>query len=420
MSNELALVIIAVLLVISSFCSACETGFTSVSKARLHQRARLGEKKALQALKLVGSPEQMLTTILLINTLVNAASSSIITALLVGIFGEVGVIYATVVVSALLLIFCEALPKSFAARFAESITLNCAPIFLVLVQVCMPVVWLVKGLNRLVMYSLGLHKHTDLAFTENDLRGAINLGLQHGTIQHSEQRMLDAILDLDDLTVADVMIHRSAIAALDIATDPADIPDALGKLKHSRVPVYENQPDNIIGIIYVRDYLAALAAVPNRHKIVLHNHLRTPMYVPETTPVGHQLFTFLKEHQHLAMVVDEYGDIQGMIALEDILEEIVGDMPSLGSVPTDTMPAADGSITLPARTPVRDVNRRYNWNLPDDNAVTLAGLMIDQLHHLPAQGESIKLAGLTLTVAAKRGHRVERVLVVPHTPNKGS
>ncbi|MFZ2587424.1 MAG: CNNM domain-containing protein [Alphaproteobacteria bacterium] len=404
--------VVGVLLAISMVSSCSETAFLSVSKARLHQRARMGHRKAIVALKLVESPERMLTTILLINTLVNTASSSIITALLVNKFGEVGVVYATIAISVVLLVFAEALPKTFGSRFAESITLNLAPLFTQLVTVCMPAVWLVKGLNRGILAVLGLHKHQESGFTENDLRGAINLGVQHGTIAATEQRMLDAILDLDDLTVADVMIHRSAIVALDIATDPKDIPEALGRMKHSRIPVYEGQPDNIIGIIYVRDYLSALAAVPNRHKVILRNHLRQPMYVPETTPVGHQLFTFLKDHQHLAMVVDEYGDIQGMIALEDILEEIVGDMPHSSEALEDAT-GPDGSIVLPARMPVRDANRRYGWSLPDDNAVTLAGLMIDQLHHLPAQGESVKVAGFTLNVTNKRGHRVEKIRITP-------
>lgn len=420
MTPELAYPLVAILLVISAISSGSETAFLSVSKARLHQRVRLGQRKAQIALNLVENPEPMLITILLLNTLVNIATSSIITATMVSQFGEMGVLYATIAVSAIILIFAEAIPKTIAAKFAESITLAMAPSFSHLVAFCAPCVWLIKLLNRGILILLGLHQKKDLAFTESDLRGAINLGLQHGTIARSEQRMLDAILDLDDLTVADVMIHRSAIAALDIATDPAHIPEALGRLRHSRVPVYENQPDNIIGVLYVRDYLGALAAVPNRHKVVLRNVLRQPLYVPETTPVGHQLFEFLRHHHHLAMVVDEYGDIQGMISLEDILEEIVGDMSQEQFTADADSPAADGSVILPARLPVRDANRRYGWHLPDDNAVTLAGLMIEKLHHLPAQGESTKVAGYTLTVTHKRGHRVEKIQVVPLPSHKGS
>lgn len=408
-----SLVIVAFLIVLSAISSGSETAFLSVSKARLHQRARLGQPRALKALKLVSHPDPMLTTILLINTLVNIASSALITAYLVQRFGEVGVAYATVAMSAVILIFAEALPKTLGSRFAEPITLTLAPIFLLLVKVCTPFIWVVRLLNRGVLILLGLHRHNLPAFTENDIRGAINLGLEYGTIKRSEQRMLDAVLDLDDLTVADVMIHRSAIAALDIATDPSDLPAALGKLKHSRVPVYQGQPDNVVGILYVRDYLTALAAVPNRSKVVLKSHLREPYYVPETTPVGHQLLEFLKHRRHLAMVVDEYGDVQGMISLEDILEEIVGDMADEKDGHAENVLGPDGTIILPGRLPVRDANRRYGWTLPDEGAVTLAGLMVEKLHHLPGQGESLTVGPLILTVASKRGHRIEKVHVAP-------
>lgn len=409
----ITLAIVTLLIAISALSSAAETAFLSASKARLTQRARQGEKRAITALNLISSPEHMLTTILLINTLVNSASSALTTAFLVERFGEMGVAYATVAMSALILVFAEALPKTFGNRYAEAITLAFAPAFRVLVRLCLPFIWVIRNLNRIVMMLLGLSRHNQPAFTENDIRGAINLGLEFGAIQRTEQRMLDAVLDLDDLTVADVMIHRSAIAALDIATDPSNLPSALGKLRHSRVPVYQGQPDNVVGILYVRDYLTALAAVANRSKVVLKDHLREPYYVPETTPVGHQLLEFLKHRRHLAMVVDEYGDVQGMISLEDILEEIVGDMADEKDGAVENMPAADGSILLAGRLPVRDANRRYGWQLPEDNAVTLAGLMVDKLHHLPGQGESVIVAGQVLTVASKRGHRIEKVHVAP-------
>lgn len=412
----LILAIVAVLMVISATSSGCETAFLSVSKARLHQRARQGQGRAFRALQLVNSPDQMLTTILLINTLVNAASSALTTKVLVDIFGEVGVAYATVIISIVLLLFAEALPKSFGARFAEGITLAFAPMFLALIRVCMPVVWVVKALNRGVLKLLGLGHHTATAFTENDIRGAINLGFEHGTIKRSQQRMLDAVLDLDSLTVADVMIHRSAIAALDINTPAAEVPAVLGGLKHSRVPVYEGTPDNLVGFLYVRDYLGALAKVPNRAQVKLREHVRPTYFVPETTPVGHQLLEFLKQRCHLALVVDEYGSLQGLITLEDILEEIVGDIADEHDKHHDEEHMPDGSLRLPGRAAVRDLNRKYNWHLPEDNAVTLAGLMIDVLRHLPAQGESVQVAGLTLTTVAKRGHRVEWVRVNQPAP----
>lgn len=416
-SYTLTIGVILVLLAVSITTSACETAFLSVSKARLHQRARQGQGKAFRALELVNHPEQMLTTILLINTSVNAASSALTTMLLVDVFGEVGVAYATVLISFVLLIFAEALPKSFGARFAEAITLTFAPTFLFLIRLCLPLVWLVKALNRGILKLLGLANENHTSFTENDLRGAINLGVEHGTIKRSQQRMLDAVLDLDRLTVADVMIHRSAIATLDVNTPPSEIPSTLAGLKHSRVPVYEGTPDNIIGFLSVRDYLGALASVTNRAQVKLREHIRPTTFVPETAPVGHQLLEFLKRRYHLALVVDEYGSLQGLITLEDILEEIVGDIADEHDKRVDEEHLPDGSLRLSGRAAVRDLNRKYNWQLPEDNAVTIAGLMIDLLRHLPAQGESVQVANLTLTVASKRGHRVEWIRVIQPKPD---
>lgn len=409
----LILAIVGVLMVISATSSGCETAFLSVSKARLHQRARQGQGRAFRALELVNNPDRMLATILLINTLVNAASSALTTKVLVDVFGEVGVAYATVIISVVLLLFAEALPKTFGARFAEPITLAFAPLFLFLIRLCLPVVWLVRALNRLAMGLLGFTADGTAAFTENDLRGAINLGVEYGTIKRSQQRMLDAVLDLDRLTVADVMIHRSAIATLDVNTPPTEISTTLAGLKHSRVPVYEGTPDNIIGFLSVRDYLGALSAVATRAQVKLREHIRPTTFVPETTPVGHQMLEFLKHRFHLALVVDEYGSLQGLITLEDILEEIVGDIADEHDKRVDEEHLPDGSLRLPGRAAVRDLNRKYNWHLPEDNAVTLAGLMIDVLRHLPAQGESVQIGNLTLTVVSKRGHRVEWIRVVP-------
>jgi Mg2+/Co2+ transporter CorB len=179
--------------------------------------------------------------------------------------------------------------------------------------------------------------------------------------------------------------------------------------------VYEGAPENILGILYVRDYLTALAMVENRTQVNLRDHLRPLYFVPDTTPVGHQLIEFLRLHRHLALVVDEYGDIQGLITLEDILEEIVGDITDEhDGPPSDILETApDGSLLLRASMPVRNANRQFGWNLPEQSAVTLAGLIVETLGHLPSQGESTTIAGITLQVAAKRGHRLEKIRAVP-------
>jgi Mg2+/Co2+ transporter CorB len=413
MSTSLTLIIIVVLLVISAILCATEIALLSASKAQLHQAARKGNKRALVALNLLKQPDQVLATILIIMTIVPVASSAMATSLLVRLFGPVGVAYATAALGLTILLLAEALPKAIGTRYPEGITLALARPLSWLVKLLQPITWAIKHFNNGILTLFGLGGPGGPEFTEADLRGAINLGLEHGTVGKTQYRMLDAILDLNELTVADVMIHRSAIVAIDIATPAQALPQVLGSLHHSRVVVYENQPENPIGILYVKDYLTALANVPSRSGVNLREHLRPLYFIPETTPLGHQLLEFLKQHRHLALVVDEYGDLQGLITLEDILEEIVGEITDENENAEEHEQAADGSITLRGNTPVRSANRQFNWELPSDTAVTLAGLMVEHLGHLPSQGESLTLGNISLTVATKRGHRIEKIRLKP-------
>lgn len=423
LSPLLTFAIIMVLLVISALFCAAEIALISSSKAQLNQAARKGNKKALIALTLLRQPDQLLAAILIVMTIIPVASSALATSLLVRLFGPVGVAYATVGTGLAILLFAEALPKALGTRYPEKITLAVAKPMALIVKVLSPFTWTIKQFNNGVLKLIGLSSAHTVSFTEADLRGAINLGLEHGALGTTQHRMLDAILDLDDLAVADVMIHRSAIVGIDVATPAQNLPKVLGHLRHSRVVVYEGKPENPIGILYVRDYLTALASVSNRSQVKLKEHLRPLYFVPETTPLGYQLLEFLKQHRHLALVVDEYGDLQGLITLEDILEEIVGEIADEHDTSSETPEhTSDGTITLRGNTPVRNANRQYGWELPAASAVTLAGLMIEELGHLPSQGESLRIGLVHFTVATKRGHRIEKIRIKadpkPETTNE--
>lgn len=418
------LLVFVMLVVAAVFCAA-ETALLSSSKAKLNHLVRQGDKRALVALNLLKHPDQMLGTLLIILTVIPIVSSALTTQLMLAMFGPVGVAYGTAGLGVLVLLVGEAFPKAVGTRFPEPIALALARPLSGFVWMFYPVTWGIKLLNHSILALIGLKGGHGSSFTEADLRGAINMGLEHGALKASQYRMMDAVLDLDDLTVADVMVHRSAIVSIDATTPPEALPKVLGEIKHSRVLVYDGQPDNLIGILYVRDYLTALAMAPTRHQVNLRKVLRPLYFVPETTPVGHQLLAFLKHHRHLAVVVDEYGDVQGLIALEDILEEIVGDMPDeLKGEDGTPERGEDGSIVLQGSTPVRDANRQFGWHFPEESAVTLAGLMVEELGHLPAQGERITLTHempesrtqYTLTVVTKRGHRVEKIRVALAVP----
>jgi Mg2+/Co2+ transporter CorB len=424
MAPWLTILIIVVLLLISAVFCATEIALLSSSKAQLHQAARKGppstQRRALVALNLLKQPDQVLAAILIVMTIIPVASSAMATNLLVSLFGPVGMAYATLALGLTILLLAEALPKALGTKYPESITLALATPMSLIVKVLSPATWAIKMFNTGMLRLIGLGGDSGPSFTEADLRGAINLGLEAGALGLVQHRMLDAVLDLDTMTVADVMIHRSAIVGLDIATAATTLPKMLGQLKHSRVIVYQDRPENPIGILNVRDYLTALAEVKSRADISLKELLRPLYFVPETTPLGHQLLEFLKHHRHLALVVDEYGDLQGLITLEDILEEIVGEIADEHD-PVEDAPHADasGSITLRGNLPVRTANRDYGWDLPTTSAVTLAGLMIEQLGHLPSQGQSHLITTssgtLTLTVATKRGHKIEKIRITPST-----
>lgn len=419
MSFTLALIIVGALLALTAFLCAVETALLACSKARMHQLSREGDLRANIVLDLNKQIDEVLVAILIILTLVPVASSALITSATLATFGPQAVIYSTAALGIVLIFVAEAFPKAVGTRFPNGIALAWARPLAWFMKLMLPITWGIKKLSDGILNLLGLHAGNANLFTEADLRGAINLGLEHGTLAPTQSRMLDAILDLNELTVADVMIHRSAIRGLDVNTQPSQLPASLAELRHSRITVYENEPENLLGILYVRDYLTALASVENRQMVRLRDHLRPLYFVPETTPIGHQLLEFLRLHRHLALVVDEYGDLQGLITLEDIMEEIVGDISDeheahqLSTAP-HVMPS--GTALLLGRTTVRSANRDFKWNLPEESAVTLAGLMVESLGRLPSQGESVTIGNLTLTVTHKRGHRVERIQVETHEP----
>lgn len=408
------LLIIGSLMLFTAFLCAVETALLACSKARLHQAARGGDLRAVTALALIKRIDEVLVAILIILTIVPVASSALLTSMVLREFSAAVLPYSTAGLGLAIIFLAEAFPKAVGTRFPEAISLSCARPLEWCMKLMTPVTFTIRHVNNALLWLAGLAHHKSAAFTEADLRGAINLGLEHGTLGPIQHRMLDAVLDLNALTVADVMIHRSAIVSFNINTPLAEVPGVLGKLNHSRVVAYEGSPENLIGILHARDYLAALGAVSSRQQINVRALLRPLYFVPETTPVGHQLLEFLRLHSHLALVVDEYGDLEGLITLEDILEEIVGDITDEHDTKADAPEKAeDGSYLLRGNLPVRDANRRYGWSLPEESAVTLAGLLVETLGHLPAQGESVKVGALLLTVAGKRGHRVEKVKVLP-------
>ncbi len=401
------------LLIWSAFFSGSETALTSISKAKLHKMSKDGHKGAKRVKNLVEKPETLLSTILLGNNLVNIAASALTTGLFIQLFGDIGVAYATLVLTVIVLIFAEVLPKTMANKYPEKISIIVATPMRWLMLIFKPATWLIRKISRGIMRILRINPNNTEQFSQHDVRGAIGLGLDHGVLEHGEHRMLDSILDMDMLTVYDIMIHRSAIESVDATMNPDKLAKIVGKSRHSRIPVWESEADNIIGIFHIKDFYSARQnAFETKKPFVLKNILQPPYFIPETTSIATQLLEFRRQRRHLSLVVDEYGVLLGLVTLEDILEEIVGEIEDEhDAVRIDIQKEKNGVTVVSGHVPVRDLNRKMNWDLPDDEAVTVAGLIFDELDRIPAIGETLEIAGLQLRVTAKKRQTITKISI---------
>ena len=417
-----ALAIIA-LLAMSFFFSGSETALTAASRARIHQLARSGDKRALTVEKLTGEKERLIGAILLGNNVVNILASTLAASLLIQIFGEAGIVYATLAMTAAVVVFSEVMPKTLALSRPDSFALVVAPVISVIVRIFAPVTlavqWLVAGMLRL----LGVDTNADDGRSGHDeLRGTVDFLHAEGDMIKHDADMLGGILDLRDLKVADVMVHRMQMLTLDIALPPAELVAQVLESAYTRIPVYEGSPDNIVGLLHAKDVLRALAKGDgDKSTVDVTSIIYKPWFVPESTSVHSQLAQFRKRREHMAIVLDEYGVVEGLVTLEDIIEEIVGEISDEHDEPEDEMMNGirrlpDGSFVLDASLPVRDVNRAMGWQLPDDRAHTLAGVVIDAAKAIPLQGQEIIAHNFYFKVLERDRQRVARLLVRAQQP----
>ena len=413
---------VGALLLWSAFFSGSETALMSSSKARLHEMKKDKVKGAKLVIKLIQEPDLLLSTILLGNNLVNIAASALTTSLFIKLFGEVGVAYATLIMTVLVLIFAEVLPKTIASMHAERFALRISRPMHWLTIILRPATEVIRFISRMLMRILGINPSTGATkFNKRDLRGAIGLGVQHGVLEDDGRRMLDAILDLEILTVEEVMVHRSSMSSLEVSTPLNEIAAFLADTPHSRIPMWEDNPDNVVGILHVKDFFYSWhVCQQNKREFKVKDVIYDAYFVPNNTSIAQQLFEFRDQRRHMALVVDEYGDLLGLVTMEDIIEEIVGEIEDEHdhTVP-ELKKSEDGSITLPGVYSVRDANRDFDWDLPEgEDSVTIAGLMVETLDRIPSVGESIKLEKLTLSVVAKKRQAITRIKITENKSKK--
>jgi Mg2+/Co2+ transporter CorB len=404
------IIAIAVLLALSGFFSGSETALTAASRARMHALEKDGDKRAEAVNRLISNREGLIGSILLGNNVVNILASVLATSLFTQLFGPGGMALAmaTGVMTILVLVFAEVMPKTYAISRPDATAMKVAGIISILVAVAS---WIVKLIQMIVSFTLkllGLGAPAEIMTADEEIRGAIDLHASEGGVDAADRQRLVGALDLKDLTVEDVMIHRKNIKMLSAELDPRQMVMKALASPHTRIPLYLGEKEEIVGILHAKDLLRAIIPLGgNLADLDLDAIMRKPWFVPETTPVQDQLDAFLKERSHFALVIDEYGELQGLITLEDILEEIVGSINDEHDIAVQGVrPQEDGSVNVDGWVPIRDVNRAMNWDLPDEEAVTVAGLVIHEAQTIPEAGQSFVFHGYRFNVLRRQRNQV--------------
>ena len=405
------------LLALAFFFAGSETALTAASRARMLALERSGSGRAKTVNRILEAREAMIGSILVGTSLVNTAAAALTAAVLFAIFGDVGIVYATIAVSIVSIVFAEILPKTLAINYPDRFALAVAPqiraIVVVLAPVTTALTWLARTILRVFGFRVG--ERSALLSATEELRGTVDLMHKEGAVEKTDRDMLGGILDLRELTVGDVMVHRTKMFSVDLGLGAAQLVQTVLATPYTRIPIWRDEPDNIVGVVHAKDLLRALDAVGNDpEKLDVEEIARAAWFVPDTTSLVDQLKSFRRKKMHFAFVVDEYGMVQGIVTLEDIIEEIVGDISDEHDVVvTGVRPQADGAVNVDGSVPIRDLNRAMDWNLPDEEATTIAGLVIHEARLIPEAGQTFTFHGFRFQVLRKQRNRITALRITP-------
>jgi Mg2+/Co2+ transporter CorB len=413
----LTVVSILGLIMASAFFSGSETALTAASRARMHTLESNGDARAGLVSQLIERRDRLIGALLIGNNLVNILASSLTTSLFLGLFGQTGVAVATIVMTVLLVVFSEVLPKSWAISSPDRFAMFVAPAVRIFVGLAGP---LSSGVNAIVrfllsLFGVNLSHGTSMLTAHEELRGALDLLHREGSFIKADRDRLGGLLDLEELEVSDVMKHRTAMRAINADDPPEVVVRTVLESPFTRMPLWRNTMENIIGVVHAKDLLRALAEPDMEPRdLDIVKIAQKPWFVPDTTSLKDQLNAFLRRKVHFAVVVDEYGEVQGIVTLEDILEEIVGDIADEHDLEIQGVrQEADGSIVVDGAVPIRDLNRALDWNLPDEEATTIAGLVIHESKLIPQERQSFTFHGKRFTVMKREKNRITRLRIRP-------
>jgi Mg2+/Co2+ transporter CorB len=414
--------IILLLLVLSGFFSGSETALTAASRGKLRTQADKGSRGAERALRITEDSERLIGSVLLGNNLVNILAASLATSLFTRAFGESGVALATLVMTLLVLIFAEVLPKTYAITNAERAAAAVSPAISLIVTIFAPVVAAVRLLVRGVLRLFGVRIDPDsnILSVHEEIVGALQLGHSEGVVEKEDRDRILGALDLSERAVEEIMLHRSNIEMIDAAADPETILKQCLESPYTRLPVFRDEPENIVGVVHAKDlframYTQAGGDAGRLKQFDIAAVSKDPYFIPETTTLDEQMRQFLRMRSHFALVVDEYGSLQGLITLEDILEEIVGEITDEfdPAAELQVKRAEDGHFQVDGAMTIRDLNRAMDWSLPDDEANTVAGLVIHEAQMIPTPGQVFSFHGFRFEVTEREGNRLTGLRIRP-------
>ncbi|WP_375057038.1 HlyC/CorC family transporter [Zobellella sp. DQSA1] len=407
--------ILIALLCISAFFSSSETGMMSLNRYRLRHLVQNRHKSATRVDKLLSRPDRLIGLILIGNNLVNILASAIATLIAIRLFGDYGVAVATIALTIVVLIFAEVTPKTLAALYPERVAFPASFILKPLMVLLYPAVWTINAISNglLSLFRINPHNREDTAISSEELRTIVNEA--GALIPRRHQDMLVSILDLEKVTVDDIMVPRNEIYGIDVTQDWKTISRRLLQSPHTKVLLYRDNIDDALGFIHARDALRLLAK-EEFSKSSLMRAVREIYYIPEATPLNVQLLKFQRNKERIGLIVDEYGDIQGLVTLDDILEEIVGDFTTTIS-PTlsdEIKPQDDGSYLIEGSASIRDINKELGWKLPTDGPRSLNGLILEYLEEIPQANIGLRLAGYPIEILEVENNMVKLARVLPH------